>query len=139
MGLRERLGEQFPMPGEWWWLLWKCMLRTRQQVLQVTLGGESQVVPCHPGHQVRLVSMGLEQRCNVFVMLAWLNSQQTASEKVDWAAQPCDSHELNGCRVCRAPPCMHRSSLLFRFHDALMPASLKNDCVEQCASRCLES
>merc|ERR1712190_383562 len=61
----ENLGEQFPMPGEWWWLLRKCMLRTRQQVLQVTLGGESQVVPSHQGHQVRLVSMGSEERSNV--------------------------------------------------------------------------
>merc|ERR1712129_574932 len=37
------------------WLLRKRMLCTRQQVLQVSLEGESQLVSSHLGHQVRFL------------------------------------------------------------------------------------
>merc|ERR1712217_673594 len=113
MGLRECLGEQFPMPGEWWWLLRKCMLRTRQQVLQVTLGGESQVVPSHQGHQVRLVSRARSSAamfCN-----ACMAEQLTDRKRRGGLGSP----TLRLARVCRAPPCMHRSGLLLIFYDAL--------------------
>merc|ERR1712207_91241 len=50
--LRECLGKLLPVPGEWWWLLWKCMLCTWRQVLQVSICGEGPLVPSHPGYQM---------------------------------------------------------------------------------------
>merc|ERR1712038_1406255 len=102
---RERLGEQFPMPGEWWWLLRKRMLCARQQVLQVPLGGKGPLVPSHHRHEVRIQLVAI----------------------VDLASPNCATRTWrNGRQVCNRSA--YTSSFSLRFCDALTPASYKNNC-----------
>merc|ERR1712151_670986 len=64
-------------------------------------GGESQVVPSHQGHQVRLVSRARSSAamfCN-----ACMAEQLTDRKRRGGLGSPTLRLALNGCQVCRAP------------------------------------